>query len=130
MFSDFELHVLGVRDNDKLDFSDAGDGTYAFRTPTLRNLAFTAPFMHNGEFDDLRRVLRFYDDNNNNSQNPNVDDNALDPDLRRLDNLNGRDIDEIVAFLDALNDGSFDRRVPNSVPSGLNPGGNIGTNIQ
>ena len=123
MLSDFDLHVLGVRENQKLTAPDAGDGNFAFRTPTLRNLAFTAPYMHNGEFDNLQQVLVFYDRNNNNSQNPNVQDNELDQDLRRLDNLNGNDIGDIIAFLGALNDEDFDRTVPTSVPSGLNPGG-------
>lgn len=125
MFSDYELHVLGVRENNKLDEADEGDGNFAFRTPTLRNLRFTGPYMHNGEFNTLRRVLDFYDDNNNNSQNPNVNDNELDRDLRRLDNLNQGAINDILAFLEALNDENFDRSIPKNVPSGLNPGGNI-----
>jgi cytochrome c peroxidase len=33
--------------------------------------------------------------------------------------------DAIIAFLDALNDGSFDRTIPSRVPSGLDPGGRI-----
>lgn len=44
MFSDYKTHVLGVVDNKKLGFSDKGkDDTYGFRTPTLRNIALTAP---------------------------------------------------------------------------------------
>ncbi len=126
MFSDFELHTLGMRDNPKLTESDDGDGNYAFRTPTLRNLAFTAPYMHNGEFNSLNQVLQFYDNDNNDSQNPNVNDNELDPDFRRLRNINGNERDAIIAFLGALNDDNFDRTIPANVPSGLNPGGDIG----
>lgn len=49
MFSDFATHVLGVPDNPKLPASDTGvNRTYAFRTPSLRNLGGTAPYMHNG----------------------------------------------------------------------------------
>lgn len=124
MFSDYELHVLGVRDNNKLNESDDGDGNYAFRTPTLRNLAHTAPYMHNGEFNTLERVLDFYDDNNDDAQNNNVRDNQLDSDLRNLGNIGGRDMGEIIAFLNALNDDNFDATIPTSVPSGLQPGGN------
>lgn len=123
MLSDFDLHVLGVRDNNKLEESDTGDGDYAFRTPSLRNLQFTAPYMHNGELNTLRQVLDFYDDNNNDSQNPNVNDNELDRDLRGLNNLNQNDMNEIIAFFNALNDPDFDRSVPATVPSGLQPGG-------
>ena len=123
MFSDYELHVLGVRDNNKLNESDDGDGNYAFRTPTLRNLAYTAPYMHNGEFNTLNRVLDFYDDNNDDAQNGNVRDNDLDINLRRLEGINRRSRDEIIAFLNALNDDNFDRTIPTNVPSGLQPGG-------
>ena len=125
MFSDYQLHVLGVRENNKLNIPDAGNGNFAFRTPTLRNLNFTGPYMHNGVFETLDEVLDFYDDNNNQSQNPNVNNNQLDNDLRQLDNLNNREIDEIIAFLGSLNDPNFDRTIPSSVPSGLTPGGAI-----
>ena len=61
MFSDFAAHVLAVPDNPKLPESDAGvNKTYAFRTPSLRNLSATAPYMHNGVFATLARRLNFY----------------------------------------------------------------------
>jgi cytochrome c peroxidase len=60
MFSDYKLHVLGVPDNPVLPQSDAGaEERYAFRTASLRNLAFTAPYMHNGLFATLEDVLDF-----------------------------------------------------------------------
>ena len=56
MFSDFTTHVLAVPDNPKLPESDSGvNKTYAFRTPSLRNLGATAPYMHNGVFTSLDR---------------------------------------------------------------------------
>ena len=125
MFSDYELHVMGVRDNNKLSESDDGDGNFRFRTPTLRNLNLTAPYMHNGEFGSLNRVLRFYDDNNRDAMNPNVNNNQLDEKLRDLNNINGRDRDDIISFLSALNDDSFDKTELTTVPSGLQPGGDI-----
>src|SRR5688500_16838856 len=55
MFSDFATHVLAVPDNQKLPESDSGvNKTYAFRTPSLRNLGVTAPYMHNGVFASLQ----------------------------------------------------------------------------
>ena len=61
MFSDFATHVLAVPDNPKLPESDSGvNKTYAFRTPSLRNLSATAPYMHNGVFATLREVVNFY----------------------------------------------------------------------
>ncbi len=57
MFSDFAAHVLAVPDNPRLATSDAGMGNeYAFRTPSLRNLSATAPYMHNGVFATLPEV--------------------------------------------------------------------------
>ncbi len=49
MFSDYKMHVLGVPENNKLPIPDAGvKDSFRFRTPSLRNLRFTAPYMHNG----------------------------------------------------------------------------------
>lgn len=59
MFSDYELHVLGVPDN-RNNQDEGSTGIFDFRTPTLRNLKFTAPYMHNGLFDDLEDVVDFY----------------------------------------------------------------------
>lgn len=140
MFSDFELHVLGVPDNNQLDFSDQGaNGTYAFRTASLRNLSETAPYFHNGVGRNLQQTIRLYitarnaannggngnGGNNGLSINPNVDRTQIDPEVRNLNNFNNDDIEEIIAFMEALNDPGFDRTIPSEVPSGLNPGGRI-----
>jgi cytochrome c peroxidase len=129
MFSDFKLHVLGVPDNHKLPASDSGaNETYAFRTASLRNLAFTAPYMHSGVFPALDDVLDFYDDvsgrGRRRTENPNVRRNQLDPLLRQLDDVDDEERD-IIRFLEALNDDSFDKTIPARVPSGLSPGGRI-----
>lgn len=128
MFSDYKVHVLGVPDNNKLPESDQGlNQTYAFRTPTLRNLEFTAPYMHNGVFSSLRQVIQFYDDGGGRRgrlRNPAVSRNQQDVLFRRLDDPDDQER-EIIAFLQALNDDNFDRKVPASVPSGLAVGGSI-----
>ena len=105
--------------------SDAGaNNTYAFRTASLRNLQFTAPFMHSGVFQDLNQVLGFYGRiAGGNSQNPNVNIRQVDPLIRQV-RIGGRQ-QEIIAFINALSDNSFDKTVPTRVPSNLNPGGNI-----
>jgi cytochrome c peroxidase len=123
MFSDYKPHVLGVPDNGKLPESDRGikDTPYAFRTASLRNLAYTAPYMHSGAFQTLEEVLKFYD---RAPKNPNVTRQQVDRRVRRL-----RDPDDeapaLIAFLGALNDDSFDKTIPSRVPSGLSPGGQI-----
>ena len=122
MFSDFQTHVLGVPEADNLALPDRGDGNFGFRTPTLRQLTFTAPYFHGGQENELGEVIDFYD-NPNGSNNPNVADNALDPDFRRLPNLNGNESSAIEAFLESLSDDGFDQTRPESVPSGLPVGG-------
>lgn len=128
MFSDFKLHVLGVPDNPKLQVSDAGaQNSYAFRTASLRNLAFTAPYMHSGVFATLEDVLDFYDDvdgRRGRDRNVNVSREQLDPLLRRLRGVDDDDVD-LLAFLRALSDESFDKTIPKQVPSGLPVGGRI-----
>jgi cytochrome c peroxidase len=134
MFSDFKVHVLGVPDHQSLPASDAGvNGTYAFRTASLRNLRFTAPYMHTGRLETLRDVLEFYDDVDGGggrngrrarSRNINVSRDQLDPLVRRLRGVD-EDDEDLLAFLDALSDDSFDRTIPARVPSGLPVGGAI-----
>lgn len=126
MFSDFKTHVIGVADNEKLTASDDGiDKTYAFRTPSLRNLRFTAPYMHSGKLKTLENVLEFYEDlSGRKIANPNVKPEQLDTLTKQL-NVNFRDISSIVDFLNTLNDANFDKTMPSKVPSGLKVGGNI-----
>ncbi len=135
MFSDWKVHVLGVPDNRQLPASDRGmadmpdafrsaslvETPYAFRTASLRNLRFTAPYMHSGVFRDLFDVLEFYDDV---PENPNVGRRDVDPLARQLDDPDD-EAGAIITFLEALNDDSFDKSIPSRVPSGLSPGGRI-----
>ena len=141
MFSDFELHVVGVPDNNLLATSDSGaNGTYAFRTPTLRNLNETGPYFHNGVGSTLQQTIQFYitarnfarGNNGGGGQgggglnvNPNIVANDIDNDIQNLQDFNNNDIQDIIAFIQALDDPGFDRTIPATVPSGLNPGGNI-----
>lgn len=126
MLSDYKVHSLGVPDNEKLAQSDAGvDNQYKFRTPSLRNLRFTAPYMHSGKLKTLEHVLEFYEDlSGDKIRNPAVKKEGLDPLVEDL-KVNFRDISIIVEFLNTLNDEHFDRTLPRSVPSGLKVGGNL-----
>lgn len=63
MLSDFKVHVVAAPDADKRSEVDSGfQGSFAFRTPSLRNLRFTGPYMHSGKIGDLTDVLTFYED--------------------------------------------------------------------
>ncbi|MBV6654240.1 MAG: hypothetical protein KI786_10815, partial [Mameliella sp.] len=126
MFSDYELHTIGVRDN--ITPPDAGaTNRFDFRTPTLRNLNLTSPYMHNGLYETLEQVMEFYEEvaeGDDDERNVNVAENQLDEDMQDLD-LDDDQIDAIIAFINALNDNSFDKAIPSRVPSGLPVGGNI-----
>ena len=73
VFSDFRYSNIGVPANPAIvGVVDNGLGAALtppdpahngkFRTPTLRNVADTAPYMHNGVFNTLEDVIDFYDD--------------------------------------------------------------------
>lgn len=133
MFSDYRLHAEGVMEHPLLAEPDTSRGRLRFRTPTLRNVALTAPYMHNGTLATLEDVLEFY--SNGRSENPNVasgggrrgrgDTPTVDRDFRRVANMTRQEMEDIVVFLRALSDDEFDRTVPERVPSGLEPGGRI-----
>ncbi len=67
----------------------------AFKTPTLREIARTAPYMHDGRFGTLEEVVKFY--NQGGISNPHQD-NTIIP----LELSNGEQQD-VVAFLRSLN---------------------------
>lgn len=125
MFSDFKIHTIGVPDNEKNSVSDSGvSKQYGFRTASLRNLAFTYPYMHTGKFGTLQQVLEFYEDlGNGKIANPNVSAENIDP-LTKNITVDFKNIKLIVDFLNTLND-NYDKTIPAKVPSGLPSGGNI-----
>lgn len=126
MFSDYKIHVLGLQDNEKLGYSDTGfEESYGFRTPSLRNLRYTAPYMHNGKLKTLLQVLEFYEDiASGHSKNPLIPNHKLDT-LTKAINLKVKDMSTIISFFNTLNSEDFDKKIPLSVPSGLAVGGNI-----
>ena len=126
MFSDFKTHVMGVPEQEKLKFSDDGfEKRYAFRTPSLRNLRFTYPYMHNGTLKTLESVLEFYEDlSGGKIANPHVKPGQIDPLVDKL-KVDFKDIPFIIEFLTSLNDDRFDKSIPARVPSKLKVGGNI-----
>jgi cytochrome c peroxidase len=67
---------------------------WRYRTPTLRNVALSAPYMHDGSLATLRDVVEFY-------RGGGVPNEGLDPRIRALD-LSDRQVDDVVAFLESL----------------------------
>lgn len=71
---------------------------HAFRVPTLRNVALTFPYMHDGSLATLREVVDFYDGGNG-------DDAQRDSHLRKL-NLTELQKRQLIAFLESLTSGN------------------------
>ncbi|MEO6528167.1 MAG: cytochrome c peroxidase [Gemmatimonadaceae bacterium] len=74
---------------------------HAFKTPTLRNVALTAPYMHNGVFRTLEQVLDFYDVGGGQAIGAALPHQTLPADSLHLDRAEKR---AIIAFLRTLTD--------------------------
>lgn len=83
-----------------LDWND----NMKFRVPSLRNVEYTAPYMHDGRFYSLEAVLNFYSDNVENQVN-------LDPILKQNGHIGlpmtTLEKQYIIAFLKTLSDQQF-----------------------
>lgn len=99
-FTDEKFHNTGVSwgasppDLGRFEVTAIETDRGAFKTPSLRNVALTAPYMHDGSMDTLRDVVEFYRDGG--IANPH-----RDPLMQPVE-LSERDIHDLVAFLDAL----------------------------
>ena len=108
------LFTSGAYANNGLDSEFADAGRFAvtgketdrgkFRVPSLRNIAVTAPYMHDGRFATLEAVIAHY----NSGIRPSA---TLDPNLSKHPklglNLSGADQEALVAFLRTLTDQRF-----------------------
>ena len=155
LFSDEDLYNYGVRPMTRgpsdLEYVDLGaqhrthaaqDGRYAFRTPRLRNVTMTGPWMHNGSYTSLEAVLKHKTDpreglwaydssqleesiqlqvHQREETLEDVEANISETVPKTLD-LDEKDIADLIAFLEALTSprvAELVNEVPNSVLSGL-----------
>jgi cytochrome c peroxidase len=101
-FSDEKLHNTGVAwkpapgPEQRGHYTDIGGGHGDFKTPTLREVSRTAPYMHDGSFASLEAVVDFYDGGGR----PNAD---LDPEIHPL-YLTIAEKRALVTFLGSLTD--------------------------
>ena len=114
LFTDFSYDNLGIPVNPKLarNPTDYGLGPIvgdpskngAFKVPTLRNIALTAPYGHNGYFPTLKRIVQFY--NTRDVQTwppPEIPETVNREEMGNL-GLFGWEENEIIAFLMTLTD--------------------------
>lgn len=104
-FGDNRFKNNGIEDVASLDdFPDKGFGNVSgsrfdngkFRTPTLRNIALTAPYMHDGRFATLEEVVEHYANGGHGVENE-------DPNITGFE-LTPRKKEALVAFLNSLTD--------------------------
>ena len=136
-FSNYEFHNIGVPvnsalrtmngttqvDQGLLNHPDVDDIKQRgkFKTPTLRNVAVTGPYMHNGVFTDLRTVVLFYNKYNSRSVkrqiNPETGKQWRQPEIletlsrKELETgpaLDDKRINALVAFLETLTDNKYE----------------------
>ena len=111
LLSDFGFDNLGVPSVGK---PDGGLGVHTgnreelgqFRSPSLRNVAITAPYMHNGSLKTLREVIEFYNDRDTPKsrwKQTDFPETVNRDDLGNL-KLNDLEIDDLIAFLHCFTD--------------------------
>ena len=107
-FANPDFKVIGVPDS-HLETPDLGRGgitgnsndNFAFKVPSLRNIALTAPYMHNGSLDTLSDVIDFYAKGGGNSNGlSNIDDKIRPFILAKQEKI------DLIAFLHSLTDAS------------------------
>lgn len=106
-----EFEVLGVPqnpdhkklspDHGRFGINPATETLHAFRTGTLRNAAFTKPYMHNGVFRTLREVIDFYDGGGGAGRGLEVPNQTLSSDSLHLTNAEKEDL---IIFMESLNE--------------------------
>ena len=78
-----------------------------FKTPTLRNIAATAPYMHDGSLKTLREVVSFYNTTISPHEDQSQEANPFQSGGIRPLNLSDEQIDDLVAFLETLTSPEF-----------------------
>ena len=105
LFSDFQYKDNGLSIDPSLQdlgrYLITGDAQdkYRFKVPSLRNLSYTFPYMHDGRFDKLRQVLEHYGMIESNHGTRRVDIKSIP--------LAFNEQSDLIAFLLTLNDKSF-----------------------
>lgn len=138
-FTNYEYHNIGVPENVSLRDMNGAKGSKdhglmqnaavgeavetagRYKVPTLRNVAVTGPYMHNGVFEDLRTVVLFYNIYNTKSEArrinpetgapfaaPEVPQNLSVEELTSGPALENREVDALVAFMRTLTDARYE----------------------
>lgn len=124
LFTNQQFAVIGTPEPDGLPLDPGAEIPFndkslrgAFKVPSLRNIAQTAPYMHSGKFKTLRETVQFYTDGRGHAvpegENLLIHWHIWEP------NLTDYELDRLVDFLKTLTDESFKPKIPELLPSGL-----------
>jgi cytochrome c peroxidase len=111
-FDKSESEVLGVPNKEKKLDGDLGKFVitqaaihkFSFKTPTIRNIEHTAPYMHNGVYKTLEEVIDFYNDGGGLGLGFEVPNQTLPEDKL---NLSIKEKKQLIAFMKTLTDKKF-----------------------
>ncbi|MFT3678535.1 MAG: cytochrome c peroxidase [Chitinophagaceae bacterium] len=128
-----EFEVLGTpadaqykklsEDKGRYGVNPAEETLHAFRTGTVRNAAFTHPYMHNGVFRTLEELVDFYDGGGGAGRGLNVPNQTLSSDSLKL---SAQEKKELIVFMQSLTE-KINFEIP---PSGLPPSDNRALNTR
>jgi cytochrome c peroxidase len=98
--------IKGTLDNDagRSGIDDITLNRFGMKTPTIRNIALTAPYMHNGAYNTLEDVLHFYNHGGGAGLGHDVPNQTLPADKL---NLTKDEMNDIIAFMHSLTDSTF-----------------------
>ncbi|MGK0389795.1 MAG: cytochrome c peroxidase [Maribacter sp.] len=112
---DTEAHIAPTARNNGMyvDYLDNGLGDVTgnandngrFKVPSLRNVALTAPYMHDGTMTTLQEVVQHY--NSGVQAHPNLDNRLTQGNQPRRLNLNQQEQQALISFMNTLTDNSF-----------------------
>jgi cytochrome c peroxidase len=97
------VEVEPLADAGREEITSHAEDKWRYRTPSLRNVGVTSPYMHDGSIPTLREVVAFYNEGGGGDPNQ-------DPRVRPL-GLTDQEQEALVAFLESLTSPSIDRLV-------------------
>lgn len=124
-YTDTETEVIGVplSSDTSVKVIDPDLGKYllrgaeinknAFKTPTLRNIALTSPYMHNGVYKTLKEVVEFYNRGGGIGSGLKVDNQTLPSDPL---GLSEKEMNDLINFMESLTDTTFNKSRPAQLP--------------
>jgi len=106
LFSDFSYRNIGlplnpfIKDYGRMKVTNTQSDSLKFRVPSLRNVALTSTYTHDGRIGTLRNMINHY-------RTGVVQSSTLDPMLANGISLSDAQVDALIAFLKTLSDSSY-----------------------